>query len=280
MSNVSEQPRPIHGGDPCSNAQAGTRYRRVRETVRLRLVPTRTYQPSGPIQRFLATIGQAATAQGGTQTTGGGTVSHPSTIPFAIAITCPTAGAQIVPTGGTATTSVSLQPYDEVSLPRERLIHVTRPVAGQDGDALVFLHALQQVADLEVCVAVVRVPGLRSLSEERIRLVEEQHRAGGLRLVEQQRQVLLRLADILVHHARQIHAIQIERQRARQHLRRHRLPGPGRPAEQHCQTAPYRHPAAKTPTIEHLALVTHPNARQLKFLPHRWRHHHQIVPCA
>jgi hypothetical protein len=106
-----EQPRPVHGGDPCSGQSPGCEMSRVRETVRLRLVPPRDYQPSGPIQRFLDTISKGAPAtQGGGQSVPANTVTSVATFPFAIAITCPTAGAQLVPQGGAATTAINLQP--------------------------------------------------------------------------------------------------------------------------------------------------------------------------
>jgi hypothetical protein len=47
-----EEPRPVHG-DPCSPQTSLCEMSRVRETVRLRLVPPRDYKPDGPIGRFL-----------------------------------------------------------------------------------------------------------------------------------------------------------------------------------------------------------------------------------
>lgn len=47
-----EEPRPVHG-DPCSPQTTLCEMSRIRETVRLRLVPPRDYQPDGPIGRFL-----------------------------------------------------------------------------------------------------------------------------------------------------------------------------------------------------------------------------------
>jgi hypothetical protein len=47
-----EEPRPVHG-DPCSPQVSLCEMSRVRETVRLRLVPPRDYKPDGPIGRFL-----------------------------------------------------------------------------------------------------------------------------------------------------------------------------------------------------------------------------------
>ena len=55
-------------------------------------------------------------------------------------------------------------------------------VGREDRDALALLHLLQQVGDLDVGVAVVRVLDFGALAEERVRLVEEQHRVGVLRL--------------------------------------------------------------------------------------------------
>jgi hypothetical protein len=106
-----EQPRPVHGGDPCPSQSPGCEMSRVRETVPLRLVPTRDYQPSGPIQRFLDIISRGVpTANGGGQTTAA-TVTSLATIPFAIAVTCPTPDAKIVLVGSTTpTAAVSLQP--------------------------------------------------------------------------------------------------------------------------------------------------------------------------
>ncbi len=47
-----EQPRPVHG-DVCSPQATRCEMARVRETVRLRLVPPRPYKPKGPIDDFL-----------------------------------------------------------------------------------------------------------------------------------------------------------------------------------------------------------------------------------
>ena len=56
----------------------------------------------------------------------------------------------------------------------ERLVEILAPVGGEDREAVEPLHALQQVADLDVGEAVVRVLDLGALAEQRVRLVEEQ----------------------------------------------------------------------------------------------------------
>ena len=55
-------------------------------------------------------------------------------------------------------------------------------VRREDRDALVLLHLLQQVRDLDVGVPVVRVLDLGPLAEQRVRLVEEQNRVARPRL--------------------------------------------------------------------------------------------------
>jgi hypothetical protein len=84
---------------------------------------------------------------------------------------------------------------------------------------LVSFDALQQVADLDVGVAVVAVAHLAALAEERIGFVEEQQDAAFFRGVEDLLQVLLGLADVLAHHRRQVDPIEIEPQARRPALR-------------------------------------------------------------
>ena len=55
-------------------------------------------------------------------------------------------------------------------------------------------------------VAVVRVLDLAALAEQRVGLVDEQHRAALRRVAEHRVEVLLGLADVLAHDARQVDA--------------------------------------------------------------------------
>src|SRR6202000_3120801 len=50
-------------------------------------------------------------------------------------------------------------------------------IGGQNGQPLICLHALQQVADLDVGVAIVAVAYLAAFAEQGIGLVEEQQRS-------------------------------------------------------------------------------------------------------
>ena len=90
----------------------------------------------------------------------------------------------------------------------ERALHVGR----EDRQAAIGLHALQQVVDLDVGVAVVAVLHLAALAEQRVGLVEEQDRAAVLGRVEQAAQILLGLADVLADDRRQVDAVEVEPQ--------------------------------------------------------------------
>jgi hypothetical protein len=52
-----EEPRPVHG-DPCAGSATACEMSRVRETVRLRLVPPRHLKPDGPIPKFLRALSE------------------------------------------------------------------------------------------------------------------------------------------------------------------------------------------------------------------------------
>lgn len=82
-----EEPRPVHG-DPCDGSASSCEMSRVRETVRLRLVPPRDHKPARPIQTFLSTISQgtppATTAAGSVSSAKSTTTSVPASLPFQI----------------------------------------------------------------------------------------------------------------------------------------------------------------------------------------------------
>ena len=86
-------------------------------------------------------------------------------------------------------------------------------VGGEDRQPAIGLHALQQVVDLDIGVAVVAVLHLAALAEQRVGLVEEQDRAAVLGRVEQPAQVLLGLADVFADHGGEIDAVEVQPQR-------------------------------------------------------------------
>src|SRR5206468_5853939 len=111
--------------------------------------------------------------------------------------------------------------------------------------------SLEEVVHLEVGVAVVRVLDLGALTEERVRLVEEQDGAAPLRLVERGREVLLRLADVLGDHGCEVDAVEILAELARERLGGGGLPRTGRPGEERSDALAARQPAPEAPVVEH-----------------------------
>ena len=131
----------------------------------------------------------------------------------------------------------------------EGLIHVVPHIGGQDGDALVLLHLLQQVADFDVGVAVVGIFHLRALAEQRVGFVEKENRIAVLGLVEDSVEILLRLPDVLADNR--------ARGRSCRHRAAARWPGLLRPSSCRCpgprkediQAAAERQDAVETPLV-------------------------------
>ena len=99
---------------------------------------------------------------------------------------------------------------DTLDPPGKRLIHVLAQIGGENHDALIRFHALQQVAGLNIGIAVVRVGDFRPLAKQRVRLIKEENCIARFGFVEDLRQVLLRLADIFIDHAGEVDFVQIE----------------------------------------------------------------------
>ena len=108
-------------------------------------------------------------------------------------------------------------------------------VGREDHRARVALHLLQQVGDLDVRVAVVRVGDLGALAEQRVGLVEEQDRVGAVGGVEDAVEVLLGLPDVLGDDRGEVDAEELEAELGGEHLRGHRLAGAGLAREQDLQ---------------------------------------------
>ena len=76
------------------------------------------------------------------------------------------------------------------------------------------LQAGQQVIGQHVRVALAGLAALAAASEQRVGLVEQDDDVGGLGVIEQGAEILLGLADIFVHHRRQVAAIERRAERA------------------------------------------------------------------
>ena len=136
----------------------------------------------------------------------------------------------------------------------ERALHV----GGEDRQAAISLHALQQIVDLDVGVAVVAVLDFAALAEQRVGFVEEQDRAAVLGGVEQPAQVLLRLADVFADDGRQIDAVEIAAAaRWRCTSAAIVLPVPLSPANRALMPGRGSAFVGKAPLVVHLAALAH-----------------------
>src|SRR2546430_3528262 len=121
---------------------------------------------------------------------------------------------------------------DEAKAPQEGRIERALLVRRQDREPAIRLHSLEEVAYLDVRVAVVAVLDLAALPEEGVRLVEEEDRAPLLGRVEHAAEVLLRLADVLADDRAQIDPVEVEAELGGEHLGGHRLSRSARPGEE------------------------------------------------
>src|SRR5579862_415117 len=116
--------------------------------------------------------------------------------------------------------------------PRERLVDVAVEVAREYGHPREILDALQQIGDLLVGEAIVRGRGRGAFAEQRVRFVEEQDPVAMLGAVEQPCEILLRLADVLRDHEREVDAIDIAPRMLADQRSGQRLSRAGRSVEQ------------------------------------------------
>src|SRR5438045_4155636 len=114
----------------------------------------------------------------------------------------------------------------------ERIVEIGAQISSEYGDSVVLLHFLQQIGNLYVRVAVVRIAYLRAFAEKRIGFVKKQDAVGVLGRSEDPVQVLLGFADVLADHTGQVDFVKFESQRIRDDLRRHGFPRAGWAGEQ------------------------------------------------
>src|SRR6185437_10207561 len=130
------------------------------------------------------------------------------------------------------------EPNQERDPAQERGIEIDAKIACEDCKAAIRLDALQQIADLNVCVAIMAVADFTASPEERVGFIEEENRAGIFRRVEDRTQILLGLTDVLTDHLTEIDAPKIETQIVCEDLRRKGLAGSTRPMEKGGNTEP------------------------------------------
>ena len=93
--------------------------------------------------------------------------------------------------------------HDEAQAAQERRVEGAFHIGREDRQAAVGFHALQQVADFDVGVAVVAVFDFAALAEQRVGFVEEQDRAAFFGGVEHPAQILFGFADVFADHLAQ-----------------------------------------------------------------------------
>ncbi len=102
--------------------------------------------------------------------------------------------------------------------------------SGKNDDAPVILHALQEAIAFEIGVALMGIPDIGALAEERVGLLEEQEGPLLSRRIEQSPDILLCLAHVAAAHAAQIGVVEDQSGFVGQDLSRHglaRAAGPG-----------------------------------------------------
>ena len=138
-------------------------------------------------------------------------------------------------------------------------------------------HALQQVVDLDIGVAVVAVLDLAALAEEGVGLVEEEDRPAVLRGIEEAAQVFLGLADVFADHRREVDAIEVEAQVVGDHLGCHGLAGAALARKEGVDAQAAVHLVGKPPFFVDLAALHH-LVRDLVQHVRLFVGQHQIVP--
>src|SRR4051812_33235228 len=168
--------------------------------------------------------------------------------------------------------------HADLQSPQERLIEVLAKVGGEDGQAVVLLHPLEEVADLDVGEAIVGILDLRALAEQRIGLVEEEDGVGLLCGGEDPLEILLRLADVLADDLCQVDPVEGKSQLVGDDRGGHRLAGTRWAGEQDVESSAVRKLAAEAPDLVDLMAMSDPRTDLLE-LSALVRRQHQVVPA-
>ncbi len=160
---------------------------------------------------------------------------------------------------------------------REGGIEILRQIGCQDHHPVVLLHLLQQIRDLDVRVAIVRILDLRALAEQRVGLVEQQDRAGALRRAEDAFEILFGLADVLGDDRRKVDAVQLEPDVVGDHRSRHRLARTRGAGEEDHQAGAAARALDQSPAAVH-ALAVPDRRRDVVQVLQGIRGQHEVAP--
>src|SRR6185437_15544492 len=127
------------------------------------------------------------------------------------------------------------------------VVHITAQVGGENDDALVLLHLLQQVGDFNVGVAIVRVLHFGAFAEERVGLIEEEDGVGSLGFAEDLAELLFGFANVLADYDGEVDAIKVEAEVPRNNTGGHGFPRPADAAEQDVEALAGREALIESP---------------------------------
>ena len=150
------------------------------------------------------------------------------------------------------------EPDAEVEPALQRGIDRGLGVRGQHRDPIERLHALEDVVDLEVREPILRALELGALAEQRVGLVEQEHRVRVVGLVKDPAEIFLGLADVLRDDRGEIDPYELEAELRGHDRSRHGLAGARLPGVQASDTARDAEVALEAPALEDLrALLDH-----------------------
>ncbi len=141
--------------------------------------------------------------------------------------------------------------HGEGESPEEGLIEMGPEVGGEHGNAVVRLHPLEEIADLDIGVPVERIIPFGAAPEQGIGFVEEKDAVRALGGGEDPLEVLLRLADVLADHGGEIHPEEVDAEFVCQHLGGHGLACARGSGKECVHPASARQPGAESPALEY-----------------------------
>src|SRR5215467_3175364 len=148
----------------------------------------------------------------------------------------------------------------------EGVVHVLAEIGGEDHHAFVLFHLLQQIIDLNISVAVVRIAHLAALAEKGIRLVEEEDGVASFGFGEDASQILLGFADILADDSGKINLVKVQAQLSCHDLRGHGLACSRRSGEKNVEPLAQRKLSVEAPLVIHHGAKRHGITDFLKLL--------------
>lgn len=100
--------------------------------------------------------------------------------------------------------------HDEPQSPQKGGVKCALHVSRENGQATIGLHALEQIADFGVRIAIMAVLDFAALAEECVGLIEKQDGSPFLGRIEYAPQIFRRLADVFTNDLAEIDAVEVQ----------------------------------------------------------------------